>query len=135
VLKVKSIREFFSIKSREEKKSQKNQVVELKIKEKSVLARIARRVLKSANVAMVLGKTIHLSGVSRAAFLENKSWVAHELCHVRQFQEHGFFRFLWLYLLESIRKGYYHNKFEVEARQAGAREARSKDQWAMNKEP
>ena len=100
----------------------------LKIKERSVIARIARRVLTSANVAMVLGKTIHLSGVSRAAFLENKSWVAHELCHVRQFQEHGFFRFLWLYLLESIRKGYYHNKFEVEARQAGAREAMNKEQ-------
>lgn len=128
MLEVKSIRKICSIKSGKEKNSKKNQVEELKIKERSVLARIARRVLKSANVAMVLGKTIHLSGVSRAAFLENKSWVAHELCHVRQFQEHGFFRFLWLYLLESIRKGYYHNKFEVEARQAGAREAMNKEQ-------
>ncbi|MGV3502348.1 MAG: hypothetical protein ACO1O1_01480 [Adhaeribacter sp.] len=102
--------------------------MDLQIKERSVFARIARRVLKAPNVAMVLGKTIHLSGVSRAAFLANKSWVAHELCHVRQFQEHGFFRFLGLYLLESIRKGYYNNKFEVEARQAGAREAMSNDQ-------
>lgn len=106
--------------------------MELKIKERSVLARIARRVLKSANVAMVLGKTIHLSGVSRAAFLENRSWVAHELCHVRQFQEHGFFRFLWLYLLESVKKGYYNNKFEVEARQAATREA--KNQWSLTQD-
>ncbi len=76
-------------------------------------------VLKSSNVAMVLGKTIHLSGVSRADFLKNEGWVAHELCHIRQFQEHGFFRFLWLYLRESVRVGYYNNKYEVEARIAG----------------
>jgi hypothetical protein len=97
--------------------------VELKIKERSLFARIARRVLKMPNVAMVLGKTIHLSGVSREAFLQNKPWVAHELCHVRQFQEHGYFRFLGLYLLESMKRGYYHNKFEVEARLAGTKEA------------
>ena len=64
--------------------------MELKIKEGSLLARVARLVLKSPNVAMVLGKTIHLSGVSRDAFLQNKPWVAHELCHVRQFRHYGF---------------------------------------------
>jgi len=68
---------------------------------------------------MVLGKTIHLSGVSRETFLQDPSWVSHELCHVRQFQEHGYVRFLWRYLLESYRNGYYNNKFEVEAREAG----------------
>jgi hypothetical protein len=98
-------------------------VVDLKIKEKSLLARIARLVLKSPNVAMVLGKTIYLSGVKRDEFLQNKPWVAHELCHVRQFQQYGFFRFLGLYLLESMKHGYYHNKFEVEARLAGTKEA------------
>jgi hypothetical protein len=97
--------------------------VELKIKERSLLARLARLVLKSPNVAMVLGKTIHLSGVSRDSFLQNKPWLAHELCHVRQFQQYGYVRFLGLYLLESIKRGYYHNKFEVEARQAGTKEA------------
>jgi hypothetical protein len=97
--------------------------VELKIIERSLFARIARMVLKTPDVAMVLGKTIHLSGVSREAFLQNKPWVAHELCHVRQFQEHGYFRFLALYLLESMKRGYYHNKFEVEARLAGTKEA------------
>jgi hypothetical protein len=101
----------------------KKQVNALKIKERSLFARIARLVLNSPNVAMVLGKTIHLSGVSREEFLHNKPWVAHELCHVRQFAQHGYFRFLGLYLLESLKRGYYHNKFEVEARQAGTKEA------------
>jgi hypothetical protein len=108
-------------------------VLDLQIKERSLFARIARLVLKTPNVAMVLGKTIHLSGVSREAFLQNKPWVAHELCHVRQFQEHGYFRFLGLYLLESMKRGYYHNKYEVEARLAGTKEARSNnDQLANN---
>ncbi|WP_205500168.1 hypothetical protein [Rufibacter psychrotolerans] len=95
----------------------------LKIIEDSLLARIARWKLKSANVAMVLGKTIHLSGVSKENFLRDSAWVAHELVHVRQFQEHGCLKFLWLYLVESIKKGYYHNKYEVEARMAGVKES------------
>lgn len=93
--------------------------MDYKIVERSYFARIARMVLKSSNVAMVLGKSIHLSGVSRTEFLRNEGWLAHELCHIRQFQEHGFFRFLWLYLRESWRVGYYNNKYEVEARKAG----------------
>ncbi|ALI98549.1 hypothetical protein [Rufibacter tibetensis] len=94
----------------------------LEIIENSPFARIARWKLKSSNVAMVLGKTIHLSGVSKENFLQDSPWVAHELCHVRQFQEHGFLRFLWLYLVESLRVGYYNNKYEVEARMAGVKE-------------
>ncbi|AKD02614.1 hypothetical protein POKO110462_08910 [Pontibacter korlensis] len=93
--------------------------MDFKVVERSPFARIARMVLKSSNVAMVLGKTIHLSGVSRKDFLKDEGWLAHELCHIRQFQEHGFFRFLWLYLKESWRVGYYNNKYEVEARVAG----------------
>lgn len=42
----------------------------------------------------------------------------HELCHVKQYQDHGFFPFLFKYLLESISKGYTNNKFEIEARAA-----------------
>ncbi|KAA5543387.1 hypothetical protein [Adhaeribacter rhizoryzae] len=97
--------------------------MEHKIIEKSVLARVARFVLKSPNVAMVIGRTIHISGVKKEEFLQNRPWVAHELCHIRQFQEHGFWRFLWLYLVESYRHGYYNNKYEVEARLAGTKEA------------
>jgi len=95
--------------------------MDYKVVEKSLFARIARMVLKSSNVAMVIGKTIYLSGVSRENFLKDESWLAHELCHIRQFQEHGFFRFLWLYLKESWRVGYYNNKYEVEARLAGVK--------------
>jgi hypothetical protein len=95
-----------------------------KIVERSPFARIARMVLRSRNVAMVLGKSIHLSGVDRQTFLEDKGWFEHELCHIRQFQEHGYFRFLWLYLKESWRVGYYNNKFEVEAREAGMKHKR-----------
>jgi hypothetical protein len=93
--------------------------MDYKIIENSPFARIARLVLRSRNVAMVLGKTIHLSGVKQETFLKDSNWVAHELCHIRQFQEHGYVRFLWLYLRESMRVGYYNNKYEVEARIAG----------------
>lgn len=93
--------------------------MDYKVVERSPFARIARMVLKSGNVAMVLGRSIHLSGVSRDTFLKDEGWVAHELCHIRQFREHGFFRFLWLYLRESMRVGYYNNKYEVEARVEG----------------
>lgn len=102
-------------------------MMDYKIVEKSLFARIARMVLKSSNVAMVLGKTIHLSGVDRSSFLKDEGWVAHELCHIRQFREHGFYRFLWLYLRESMRVGYYNNKYEVEARKAGLKQVQYAD--------
>ncbi|QIX61988.1 hypothetical protein HER32_12650 [Hymenobacter sp. BT18] len=94
-----------------------------RIVENSLFARIARLVLKSSSVAMVLGNTIHLSGVKRQDFLRDPYWVAHEMCHIRQYQQHGYFGFLGRYLLESMRVGYYANRFEAEARQAGRDEA------------
>ncbi|TXK47457.1 hypothetical protein FVR03_09485 [Pontibacter qinzhouensis] len=93
--------------------------MDVQVVENSPFARLARMVLKSKNVAMVLGKKVHLSGVSKEVFLKNDGWVAHELCHVEQFRQHGYLRFLWLYLVESMRVGYYNNKYEVEARLAG----------------
>ena len=93
-------------------------MVPFKIIENSFMARIARLVLKTDNVAMVLGKSIYLSGVPKEKFLTNQAWLAHELCHIEQFRQYGFFRFLGLYLLESMKVGYYHNKFEAEARAA-----------------
>jgi hypothetical protein len=89
----------------------------VRIKENSWLARIAARRLKSKQLAMVLGSTIHLYNTSREDFLGNKRWLRHELAHVRQYAEHGFIRFLFLYLLESMRRGYRNNRFEVAARQ------------------
>ena len=87
----------------------------------SPLARIARLVLGTRRVAMVVGQTVHLSGASRQEFLAEPEWVAHELVHIRQFREHGFLPFLAKYLLESARVGYYHNKYEVEAREEARR--------------
>ena len=88
------------------------------IKENSWLAKIAAKKLRSTNVAMVLGKTIHLFGVSKTDFLKDEKWLKHELCHIKQFNQYGYFNFVVRYLWESLRKGYYNNRFEVEARNA-----------------
>nr|WP_214460545.1 DUF4157 domain-containing protein [Flavihumibacter fluvii] len=69
-------------------------------------------------MAMVLGKTIHLHNTSVAELHSNRRWLRHELAHVRQFKKLGFFRFLLLYAMESYKKGYHKNCFEVEARAA-----------------
>ena len=91
---------------------------EFYIKEHSLLAKLAAKKLGSKSVAMVLGKTIYLHNISKVEFLQNERLLKHELCHVRQYQRHGFAGFLIKYLWESIRKGYYNNRFEVEARSA-----------------
>ena len=88
---------------------------------RSPLARIARLVLGSQRVAMVVGQTVHLSGATREQFLADAEWVAHELVHLRQYKEHGLLPFLWKYLLESARVGYYQNRYEIEAREEARR--------------
>jgi hypothetical protein len=90
----------------------------IKIREKSPVAWFAAKKLKSSNAAIVLGKTIHLSGVSSKEFLACDEWVKHELKHVEQFTKYGFLKFIVMYLQESLRLGYHNNRFEVEARQA-----------------
>ncbi len=88
------------------------------IQENSLLARIAAGKLKSARVAMVIRRTIHLWGVSAADFLKDENWVCHELEHVAQYERLGTLGFLWKYAGESIRNGYYKNGLEVAARAA-----------------
>ena len=88
------------------------------LKENSWLAGIAAKKLRAASVAMVLGNTIHLYNTSQEEFLKNENWVKHEQYHIKQFRQHGYIGFIVKYLWESIRKGYYDNKFEVEARAA-----------------
>jgi len=88
------------------------------IKEDSFLARIAARKLKQDKMAMVLGKTILLHDTTKQEFINNRKWIRHELVHVQQFEQHGYIPFLIKYLAESIRHGYYNNKFEKEARAA-----------------
>jgi hypothetical protein len=88
------------------------------IKENSFLARLAARRMKSPTIAMVIGHTIHLYGVDRGSFLRSPYWVRHEVCHVMQYRELGVIAFLWQYLWECKRVGYYRNHFEVAARAA-----------------
>jgi hypothetical protein len=89
-----------------------------RIKENSILARIAAWKLNSKKVAIVFGNTIHLCRTSREEFLNDRRWLRHELKHVEQFQRYGFTRFIFLYLREWVKKGYENNKYEVEAREA-----------------
>ena len=88
------------------------------IKENSWIAKLAAAKLRSTRVAIVIGKTIHLHNTSKQDFLQNKTWLKHELRHIQQFKEHGFFNFIIKYLWENARKGYYNNKYEKEARDA-----------------
>lgn len=91
-------------------------MTKVKIKENSLLAKIAARKLHTSNVAMVIGKTIHLYNATKEEFLNNPRWVRHEVAHVKQYKELGAIRFIVLYLLETFNKGYENNFFEVEAR-------------------
>lgn len=93
-------------------------MLQVRIKEQSLFARLAARKLKSHTAAIVFGRTIHLWNISEKTFLDDRRLLAHELQHVRQYKRYGFLPFIFLYLLESLRKGYHNNKFEIEARQA-----------------
>lgn len=92
-------------------------MTKIKIKENSWLARIASYKMNSNSIAMVIDKTIHLHNLTREEFLNNPSLVRHEVAHVKQYLELGVLRFLALYLLEWLNKGYENNRFEVDARQ------------------
>ena len=88
------------------------------IKENSWVAKIAAKKLGANSVAIVLGKTIHLYGATKQIFLADERWLKHELCHISQFKKQGNLAFVVKYLWESLRVGYYNNKYEVEARNA-----------------
>lgn len=90
----------------------------IKIKENSLLAKIAARKMGSKDAAIVIGNTIHLFGATRKDLLDNPTWLRHELKHVEQTLRLGLASFLTLYLLDSIRNGYQNNRFEIEARNA-----------------
>jgi hypothetical protein len=86
--------------------------------ENSWLAKIAAAKLRSNSAAIVLGNTIHIYNTTQKEFLQNQRWLKHELCHVRQFKQYGFILFIIQYLWQSLKRGYYNNPFEVEARTA-----------------
>lgn len=90
--------------------------MKIRIRENSRLAKIAARRLRSAQVAIVFNKTIHLWGANKIEFLQNLSWVRHEVAHVQQYKRYGVVRFVVMYLYQTLLKGYYNNRFEAEAR-------------------
>ncbi len=93
-------------------------IIHYHIKEQSFIARIAAFNLRKDHAAIVIHRTIHLWGISKADFQAQLRYVNHEFQHLYQYQQLGTIRFLIEYLIESIRKGYYENKFEIEARNA-----------------
>ncbi|MEP6926835.1 MAG: DUF4157 domain-containing protein [Ginsengibacter sp.] len=88
------------------------------IKENSWIAKLAAKKLKTKNVAIVIGSTIHLYNVTKEQFIKDEKWVRHEVCHLKQFKKHGHLLFVLKYLWESMRHGYHKNKYEEEARKA-----------------
>ncbi|MEP6700855.1 MAG: DUF4157 domain-containing protein [Bacteroidota bacterium] len=92
--------------------------MKVRIKENSWVAKMAAAKIKADNMAIVFGNTIFLHNISRSAFLQDSDWVCHELKHVQQYQENGFLGFIAKYLFDSVKNGYYENKFEVEARES-----------------
>lgn len=93
-------------------------VMKIYIKENSLIAAIAAKVLRTNKVAIVINRTIHLHNTDKESFINNKKWLLHELKHIEQYEQHGTLSFLGKYLLESAKKGYFNNKYEAEARMA-----------------
>ena len=93
-----------------------NYMITVTLKENAWQAKLAAKKLGHTSAAIVLGRTIYLTSVERADFMSNRPWVRHEITHVKQYEEYGFLKFIVLYLIESMRKGYINNRFEVEAR-------------------
>lgn len=90
----------------------------IQVRMNSWLAKRAARNLGFDYVAMVFGTTIHLHNTSLETFFARPSWVIHELKHVEQYERLGVFRFLLRYFIEHLRKGYWNNALEAEARAA-----------------
>lgn len=96
---------------------------EFQVKENSFIARLAAKKLRCRQVAIVFGNTIHLHNTSKQEFNSNERWVRHEMVHLAQFRRYGKWRFTLMYLIESMRKGYWNNRFEIEAREEEINEA------------
>jgi len=66
-------------------------------------------------IATTRRRRIYLRG-SAADFFQNPSLMLHEYCHVLKQWEPRTLT-LWRYLLEWLRRGYWNNRFEIEARE------------------
>jgi hypothetical protein len=92
--------------------------VRYRIRENTMLARVSAWKLGKPRCATVIGSTIYLWGISKNDFMADAAYLRHEQQHILQYRQYGILRFLALYIIESLRKGYYKNRFEVEARNA-----------------
>jgi hypothetical protein len=93
-----------------------SEMTKIYIKENSWLARLAAKKLGSERMAIVWRRTVHLHNTTRQEFLSDRHWLNHELKHVAQFRQYGWLWFAILYVWESMRNGYFNNRFEQEAR-------------------
>jgi hypothetical protein len=82
----------------------------VRIIEHSLFAR-----LHGCNNATTRRRRIYLNG-SAANFFQNPSLMLHEYCHVLKQWEPGALT-VPRYVIESARRGYWNNRFEVEARE------------------
>ena len=81
----------------------------VRVIEHSLLAR-----MHSCDHATTRRRRIYLRG-SGADFFRNPALMLHEYCHVlKQWEPRRLTA--WRYLLESLRRGYWDNRFEIEAR-------------------
>jgi hypothetical protein len=81
----------------------------VRVVEHSLLAR-----LHSCDHATTRRRRIYLRG-SAEDFFRNPALMLHEYCHVlKQWEPRRLTS--WRYLLESLRRGYWNNRFEIEAR-------------------
>jgi hypothetical protein len=95
----------------------------VRLKTDTLVSKIAFRLIRSFKnkaVASTIGKTIHLHKITPEAFVENRAFLRHELQHAIQYQTIRFFalKYIW----ETLRKGYFQNKYEVEAREKSIHE-------------
>lgn len=94
-------------------------IVHIILYEGSWIASLAAKKLKAKQgLAIVLFRTIYLHGMKAEDLLTHTRMFRHEVKHILQYQEHGWFLFLMKYLWYSMRYGYYNNPLEREARAA-----------------
>jgi hypothetical protein len=99
----------------------------VRVIERSLFARI-----HSCDYATTRRRRIYLRG-SAADFFRNPALMLHEYCHVlKQWEPRRLTA--WRYLLESLRRGYWNNRFEIEAR-AFAEEHRERLEATLSATP
>ena len=97
------------------------ELVQIRLRRGGLLPRVGGWCLGQSTVAgITVGRTVWLGKNARAS----AELLLHELRHVHQFESVRAFplRYVW----ESLRRGYHHNRFEVDARQYAMERVRPK---------